>query len=907
MALIHKAMARLRLLACVVLFMAPLRAQTNFEPPSINAAFPTRLTVEAGATIRFEVSATSADPIGYRWSVPGPILAGGESWIETRFDARNASTQIAAVTVFNRYGARYQVCEVHALASDDFFANRSDVYVITGEPLLLSFNTHYFVPPTLQWRKDGLPIPGATDYYFSKATATGNDDGNYRISTFDSFGQPIAISEPIHVRVQTDASKPALTQPPAEIHLTSEDRFDFSAEAFGPGQISLALHRQDGSVESVARRTNLFTINPVAGEFYLVGINNNGSTTSQLSRVILHPAQSKIVLSGEPVTNVYPTFAKPLTLKVDLLQGENVALQWYSNSVAIPAATNLSFQIPRVLQQNVGGYELRATNLLGAVSRAFYVNFDGDAPAFRHSLIGWVGEEGERATLIMEQYAQGPGLQWFRNGQKISGATNAWLDLVLGAETVGVYQVVFANDHGSITSNPATVTIRKPSNAPRDFRLVADQFLHYASKPPEPFLWAGLAGVHENAITFWGGNKIYRWSPQIEPILTLTDPIAGLPAPYSILDCVGDDSGVIDLLISCNGVPYQALVEKNASGFKVIAKLGDEIPGNPTLGIGKISNLARANGKLAFFVGGSDVGVGNSYCGLYLWDGTALRKWVDQDNPLLKNWVLLDPVRGALAFDGESAAFGARISDDFDQGIFRVDAAGNVQKIAARFDDIPGANAQMLGFIQQIAMQGDKTLFATYTFDDYTSMFLLEHSGSREPSVRVIAAPGSMTQSGEAISRFEPGEPGFGYLSDGSVLFTARTSAFTIKEPGLFLNSPAAGIFRSREGVITEEITAMHRLGGRRCYYLFLKGIHGSNYVFTSDHGAYTTLPGLPRPLDTKLRLERSENSFTASWTGDGWLQSTENLLDWSDQIAMPGAVTNDLSKKAVYFRVLHP
>jgi hypothetical protein len=62
--------------------------------------------------------------------------------------------------------------------------------------------------------------------------------------------------------------------------------------------------------------------------------------------------------------------------------------------------------------------------------------------------------------------------QWRRNGSAISGATSSTYSISsTSASDSGSYTVVVTNSAGSATSNPATLTVTAPANAPRLFNL----------------------------------------------------------------------------------------------------------------------------------------------------------------------------------------------------------------------------------------------------------------------------------------------------------------------------------------------------------------------------------------------------------------------------------------------------
>src|SRR4051812_7613322 len=95
----------------LIVSLAGVFSQETGPAPVITADFQVQRRVFAGDVVRFEVTATSDEPIGYRWYCPGPILAGGDSWIETRFDGpATTNPEYVSVRVFNRHAWTNRDC-----------------------------------------------------------------------------------------------------------------------------------------------------------------------------------------------------------------------------------------------------------------------------------------------------------------------------------------------------------------------------------------------------------------------------------------------------------------------------------------------------------------------------------------------------------------------------------------------------------------------------------------------------------------------------------------------------------------------------------------------------------------------------------------------------------------------------
>jgi hypothetical protein len=74
-----------------------------------------------------------------------------------------------------------------------------DVHAGIGEIIMLSVDASGEPKPSFQWRKDGAPVPGATDRRLTVASATLNDAGAYDVVVSNSVGS--ATSGPARVAV----------------------------------------------------------------------------------------------------------------------------------------------------------------------------------------------------------------------------------------------------------------------------------------------------------------------------------------------------------------------------------------------------------------------------------------------------------------------------------------------------------------------------------------------------------------------------------------------------------------------------------------------------------------------------------------------------------------------------------
>jgi hypothetical protein len=106
----------------------------------------------------------------------------------------------------------------------------------------------------------------------------------------------------------------------------------------------------------------------------------------------------------------------------------------------------------------------------GPVAVTFIITASANAPpAITSHPVGQIVAPGGSATFTVSATGSPlPAYQWQRNGVPITGATNVSLGLTnVQATDAGDYRVVVTNEAGSVTSNPATLSVVSAGSAAR--------------------------------------------------------------------------------------------------------------------------------------------------------------------------------------------------------------------------------------------------------------------------------------------------------------------------------------------------------------------------------------------------------------------------------------------------------
>ncbi len=171
------------------------------EPPAITSQ-PQDITVTAGQTATFTVTATGTAPLSYQWSRNGQVISGATSASYTTPPTSGAdSGAIFAVTITNAAGtmtsgdATLTVNVPPTIATQPVSAT-----VIVGQTATFTVSATGTAPLTYQWSRNSQPIPGATAATYSTPATVLTDDGaTFAVTVSNLAGTAVSISATLSV------------------------------------------------------------------------------------------------------------------------------------------------------------------------------------------------------------------------------------------------------------------------------------------------------------------------------------------------------------------------------------------------------------------------------------------------------------------------------------------------------------------------------------------------------------------------------------------------------------------------------------------------------------------------------------------------------------------------------------
>ncbi len=420
-----------------------------------------------GGTVTFTASATGAAPVSYQWRKNGANLAG-------------ATTD--SLTLSNIQGsdaATYGVLATDANGSTPSAA--ASLTVLSGiAPYIISQTTSIVAPlgasatfnttvggtptPTVQWRKNGVDIPGATNLQFTLASVQSGDAATYTLVARSAAGTATTSGALLTIIYPP----PAITTQPSAANVLSGGSVTF-AVGVSSGVPPAYQWRKDGLPLAGATSSSL-TLNNVqsaaAGRYSVVVSTSFGSATSI----------EALLTVGNPVSVAVPAAVSaiagnPVSIVATVSAIDPLVYRWARNGSFIPGASQTALTLPAVQPSDAGPYVLVVSRPDGTVLYpltgsgalvSVLTVLPRPAPSIQQQPVGATLAYGADATLTVRAQGSGGTLayQWFRNGQPIAGSNTSTLRLpAVRFEDAGDYTVVIADLNGSIASVVARIVV----------------------------------------------------------------------------------------------------------------------------------------------------------------------------------------------------------------------------------------------------------------------------------------------------------------------------------------------------------------------------------------------------------------------------------------------------------------
>lgn len=361
------------------------------------------------------------------------------------------------------------------------------VTLAPGRAVTLSVTAEGTAPFTYEWRRDGVPLAGATSDRYAIASVGAADAGVYTVKVANSAGSTLSDAATLVIEA---AVAPVMVASPLSQSVYSGATVVFSATVTGSEPMTYRWERAGVPMTDNGRifgsSTSSLTLTSVsaadAGSYRLVAANAAGSVASSSATLTVLDPYVAPSITTQPVAQSV-TEGATVTFTASASGNPAPTYQWRKNGVDladggnVSGATSATLSLTNVTAADAATYTVAASNVAGtAISSgaSLTVSAPLSAPRILSHPVGQTAKEG--ATVTFTVVATGnPAVQyqWLRNGgtivdtQTISGAKTATLTLTnVSFSSAASYSVRVTNSLGSVRSSGASLTVEALAVAP---------------------------------------------------------------------------------------------------------------------------------------------------------------------------------------------------------------------------------------------------------------------------------------------------------------------------------------------------------------------------------------------------------------------------------------------------------
>ena len=414
---------------------------------------PLSQTVTEGQTATFSVVASGTAPLAYQWQRDGITISGATS-----------STYTTPAAALTDNGANFSVNVSNAVgnvlsSNATLTVNPAPVApIITTQPIsqvVTEGQTATFsviatgtAPLAYQWQKNGVAIPGATSSIYTTSATTLADNGtNFSVNISNAVGSVISNNAALTVTASVNLVKnPGFESGTASWLFFTNGIGTFSIVSPGYAETKAA------KIALVSTGTNM--------QLYQTGVTLNANTRYRLSFAAYsssgHDMVVRLFKQVSPYTRYAPDF-RP-----------NLGTSWQTfttefNTTGFSGTVNdgrLMFYFVGFATAGDIYYidDVRLEKVAIAPALPTIITH----PADQNVIAGQTATFSVVATGTFLSY------QWQKNGTNIPGATGVSYTTPPTAlsDNGSIFRVIVSNSAGSVTSNPATLTVTSSSTPP---------------------------------------------------------------------------------------------------------------------------------------------------------------------------------------------------------------------------------------------------------------------------------------------------------------------------------------------------------------------------------------------------------------------------------------------------------
>ena len=431
-----------------------IAALTVHVAPAVSAQ-PQSQTVLVGADVTLSVSTTGTPSPTFQWRKDGVTIAG----------ATAAMLQLDGVTAESAGSYDVVVTNILDMVTSDaatltvefaptFSTSPQTQTVDSGTLVVLSVAVTGVPFPTVQWRKDGEAIGGATGTSLDLGAVSPGANGGYDVVATNSVDETTSPAATLRVLFG-----PSVNIAPFSQTVDEGESVTFTVAASGDPLPTYQWRK--GGVDIQGATSASYTIASAAiadAADYDVELTN--SVTTVTTTVATLTVQAPPTISVQPQSQTV-TAGTEVTLTVTASGTPVPTYQWNKVGSPIAGATGASLVLGAVELDDAADYTVDVINVVETVTSATATLKVQEVPTITTQPLSQTVYSGTSVSFTVEGTGSpSPSFQWRKDGQNINGATSSSLGLSsVDAADAGAYTVAVFNDLETVVSEVATLTI----------------------------------------------------------------------------------------------------------------------------------------------------------------------------------------------------------------------------------------------------------------------------------------------------------------------------------------------------------------------------------------------------------------------------------------------------------------
>ncbi len=425
--------------------------------PTLSAQ-PAPVAVNAGAPATLAVTVSGTGPFSFQWRKDGVPIAGGTSAALSLAAAQVGDAGLYDVVITNVAGSVTSAGARIALNSPvSLSAQPASIALNPGGSGVLHVTVSGTGPIGYQWRKDGVPIVGATLASLAFASVQTSDGGSYDVVVSNVAGSTtssaavVTLNTPVSITTQPQGGtfNPGA---PLNLSVTAAGTAPLTYQWFKNG-VPIA-----GATGAALALSELKAAD--AGKYTVLVGNVVGSVTSEEAVVSVN---TPVKITSQPVALTVSS-GMPAAFAVTAEGTGPLTYQWRRNGSPVVGGTAASFALDTAQAADAGSYDVLVGNVVGSVGSSAAILVVNAGATLTSQPSGTVANPGAPVTFSVTATGTGPfAYQWRRDGVNIPGASSASLTIAsVQASDAGSYDVQVTNPTGSVVSDGATLSVNAP-------------------------------------------------------------------------------------------------------------------------------------------------------------------------------------------------------------------------------------------------------------------------------------------------------------------------------------------------------------------------------------------------------------------------------------------------------------